>query len=298
MYIKLRLFPSILQKRRTMDRVFEYQDYREYLKDYYAEQKSTRKSFSYRSFSRKAGISTPSFLHHVIDGKKNLTKNSIVKISMAIGHSREDQDYFENLVFFNQASTITEKTHYYSRLIETRRPIDIKRVDIDKYEYYEKWYHSIIREVVTLFDFGQDYQKLAGFLIPPVTTKEARDSIRLLERLGFIEQDENGLYHQTNKLIASSPGPTSLYAVQRFQMEMLKVALTAYDNIPVNERISTSTTFSISRATFELFKLRISQFQRELMGMACVDNEQEQAYQITVNLFPVSRSTKNGNKKV
>jgi uncharacterized protein (TIGR02147 family) len=105
-----------------MNALFEYQNFREYLRDYYAEQKASKKYFSYRYFAEKAGVNTPTFLLYIIEGKRNLTKSSIVKVSRAIGHSRDEADYFEHLVFFNQAATIEEKTHFYSRLIEMRKP--------------------------------------------------------------------------------------------------------------------------------------------------------------------------------
>ena len=76
-----------------MVNLFEYQSYRDYLRAYYNEQKGLKKSFSYRSFSKKAGIQAPSFLFYVIEGKRNLTKNSLLKISGAIGHSRDEADY-------------------------------------------------------------------------------------------------------------------------------------------------------------------------------------------------------------
>ena len=49
--------------REYMINIFEYQNYRLYLKDYYQEQKSTKKYFSYRYFSKKAGINAPAFLY-------------------------------------------------------------------------------------------------------------------------------------------------------------------------------------------------------------------------------------------
>ena len=136
-----------------MANIFEYQDYREYLHDYYAKQKAGTRNFSYRVFSEKAGIKAPSFLFYVIEGKRNLTKSTIIKISQAIGHNREEADYFECLVFFNQAQSISEKTYHYSKLVEIRKPLDIGVIAADRYEYYRTWYNSVIREVVTLLDF-------------------------------------------------------------------------------------------------------------------------------------------------
>ncbi len=117
-----------------MVNIFEYQNFRNYLHDYYLEQKKNKRNFSYRFFSGKAGINAPSFLYYVIKGKRNLTKNSIVKISHAIGHSRDEAEYFENLVFFNQAKTIIEKTHFYSRVVEIRKPLDKESVSKERYE--------------------------------------------------------------------------------------------------------------------------------------------------------------------
>jgi uncharacterized protein (TIGR02147 family) len=276
--------------------IFEYQDYRKYLRAYYQEMKATRRSFSYRSFSAKAGINAPSFLYYVIEGKRNLTKNSILKISKAIGHSRDEADYFENLVFFNQSRSISEKTTYYSKIVEIRRPIDIQSIEKDRYGYYGAWYHSVVREVVTLFDFKGDFKKLGLFLVPSITAAQAKASILLLERLGFIERDEDGLYHQTQNLIKSKPSSTDAFVIERFQLEMLDVAMKAYSTVRVRDRMTTSTTFSVSKDTFELFKMKIRDFQHELMEIARIDETPTGAYQLSLNLFPVSRTTDESKK--
>jgi len=273
-----------------MVNLFEHQNYRDYLREYYNEQKSTRKSFSYRLFSERAGIAAPSFLFHVIEGKRNLTKATAVKISAAIGHDREEAEFFENLVFFNQAQTISEKTHYYSRLVEIRKPIDIAIIPKDRYEYYTAWYHSVIREVVTFFDFKNDFERLGAFLVPSIRASEARKSILLLERLGFIERDNDNLYHQTQNLINVKVGTSEAFVIEKFQIEMLEVAMRAYNNVPVRNRMTTSTTFSISAETFELFKLRLREMQHQLMEIARLDDKPQSAYQLSINLFPVSRS--------
>jgi uncharacterized protein (TIGR02147 family) len=279
-----------------MGTIFDYQSYRDYLRDYYNEQKATKKSFSYRSFSQKAGLNTSSFLYHVIQGKKNLTKNTVVKLCAAIGLGRKESEYFEHLVFFNQAKTIGEKTLYYSRLIEIRRPIDIQNIEKDRYDYYSKWYNSVIREIVTFLDFGDDFSQLGRALVPPITGAEAKASVELLEKLKFIERGKNGLYRQTSELISTKPGPAELFAVQKFQIEMLGLAIKSYDQTSIHERKSTSTTISISGKSIDLVKMRIREFQREIMEIAKMDTEQNRAHQLTINFFPVSRSSDDDTK--
>jgi uncharacterized protein (TIGR02147 family) len=275
-----------------MINLFEYQNYRDYLKAYYNEQKAEKKSFSYRSFSKKAGIQAASFLFYVIEGKRNLTKNSLLKISGAIGHTREEADYFENLVFFNQADNIHDKTLYYSRIVEVRKPFFMQTIPLDRYEYYTVWYHSVIREIVTFLDFRDNYSQLGAALIPPISGKQARESIVLLEKLGFIERDHDGLYHQTENVIGVRPVPSDSFVIEKFQMEMLQVALKAFENITIYDRMSSSTTFSISEETFKLFKMKAREFRKELAEIARLDSAQECVYQLTMNLFPVSRRFK------
>jgi uncharacterized protein (TIGR02147 family) len=269
--------------------IFEYQNYRTYLKDYYEEQKATKKGFSYRYFSNKAGINASAFLYYIIEGKRNLTRSTIVKVSQAIGHGREEAEYFENLVFFNQAQTIAEKTEYYNAIVNMRRPIDIKHIEKDRYEFYRKWYHSVIREVVTFYNFKDDYAALGSFLNPTISAKEAKESIRLLEQLGFIERDDNGLYHQTDTQIAAHPKPIETYIIEKFQMEMLDLALTSYNNFPLKDRMGSSTTFSISDETFELIKKKTRELRREIADLALLDTKPNRVYQLTINLFPLCR---------
>ena len=57
-----------------MNKIYTYTDYRKFVKDYYLSKKKSIRRFSYRSFSEKAGFSSPNFIKLVIDGKKKSRK--------------------------------------------------------------------------------------------------------------------------------------------------------------------------------------------------------------------------------
>lgn len=96
--------------------LFKYNDYRVYLNDFYDFQKSTRTSYTYAIFSQKAQIKSPNLLKLVIDGKKNLTNKTILSFAQALSLSPSETEYFEALVFENQAASSMEKDYYGSRL--------------------------------------------------------------------------------------------------------------------------------------------------------------------------------------
>lgn len=271
--------------------IFQYHDYRAYLRDYYNEQKATRRYFSYRYFARKAGVNAPTLLYYIINGKRNMSLNTIGKFSRAIGHGKEEAAYFENLVLFNQAGSVAEKTRYYRQLVDVRVPVAIQTISPDRYEYYATWYHSIVREAVTILDFQDDFKRLAAFIVPPITASQAKRSVALLEKLGFIERHNDGRYYQTSALIGVKTDRPEAIVVEHLQMEMQKAALASFDRFPRSERLAASTTFSISRETFELFKTRTREFRKELMEIARLDENPERVYEFTFNLFPMSRDS-------
>jgi hypothetical protein len=59
---------------------------------------------------------------------------------------------------------------------------------------------------------------------------------------------------------------------------------------PVHQRMSLSTTFSISEDTFDLFKLRLRELQQQFLELARLDDKPSNIYQLTINLFPISKS--------
>jgi len=96
-----------------MKPIFDYIDYRRFLKEYYAENKEAKSYFSYRFFSSRAGIKSPVFLKLVMEGKRNLTRPVIEKFCKALDFKEKDALYFRHLVLFNQGKTAQEKQEHY-----------------------------------------------------------------------------------------------------------------------------------------------------------------------------------------
>jgi uncharacterized protein (TIGR02147 family) len=85
------------------------------------------------------------------------------------------------------------------------------------------------------------------------------------------------------------PGAAQAFVIEKFQIDMLELAMKAYDRFPRKERMTASTTFSISNDTYDLFILKTREFRKELMEIARLDDNPEQVFQFTFNLFPLSR---------
>jgi uncharacterized protein (TIGR02147 family) len=269
-----------------MASVFDYSNYREFIKDYYKQHKTNNPSFSYRYLSQKAGINSAPFYKFIIEGKRNLTKGTILRTCVALRLNDREAEYFENLVFFNQAKTVAEKNHFFERLVEKQRHRSVTKIREDQFEYFSEWYHCIVRELACMLDFKDDFAKLAKCLHPAITPREAAKSVKLLLSMGFLKK-VNGRYHQTEPLLSTGYGLTS-HQIINFQIMMLHKAVEAFDRCKQNERLTSATTIAVSHPTFEKMVEKLRSMRAELMDMARNDAHADSVYELTINLFPMT----------
>jgi uncharacterized protein (TIGR02147 family) len=97
--------------------IFDYEDYRLFLKDFYDYSKKTNKNFSHRYFALKAGYSSSGFLHLIIEGKRNLSRKSVPKFARAIELNIKEQIFFDALVSFNQSKE-AESKEFYGKILQ------------------------------------------------------------------------------------------------------------------------------------------------------------------------------------
>ena len=129
--------------------VLEYLDYRQFLRDAFGYRKEQSRAFSHRYFAEKARFSSPNFLQLVMTGKRNLTHKSAGQVAEAFEMGKREQEYFESLVFMNQAETQDERNRYFLRLASVRGARSARRIEKAQYDYFSHWYYPVIREVAT-----------------------------------------------------------------------------------------------------------------------------------------------------
>ncbi len=268
--------------------LLSYSDYRVYLKDYYATRKTVDPNFSFRYLSARAGINSSAYFKYVMDGKRNLSQSTLLKTCQALGLKDADAEYFQSLVFFNQAKTLKEKNLYFDKLTRLRGDYEKRKVEEAQYAFYGEWHHSAVRELLECLRFKGDYQALAKRLLPSITSTQAEASVALLIRLGLAKKDSQGRWRQADPVLTTG-GQVEAEVVIGFQKRMLELALEAYDLASPDERLMSSTTFGISEETFELFRKKIRDFKAELLELARMDKDPERVFQLNLNLFPLSR---------
>ncbi|MEE8397865.1 MAG: TIGR02147 family protein, partial [Desulfobacterales bacterium] len=226
-------------------------------------------------------------------GQRSLTHTSIAKIAKGFELKKQEREFFEYLVFMNQASTHDEQNLYYRKMLSIKGYTNTHRLEKASYDYFAKWYYPAIREIVTFGDHSFTPEQIADRLNPEITSKEAEKALRLLLQLALIEKDPDGRWRQCDKIVSTGPEVSSL-AITNYHKEMLKLASESIERYPAEERDITAITVSVKRETLADIKARVASFRRELLELASSDENSDQIYQINFQVFPLTNRTEGG----
>lgn len=271
--------------------LFQYDDYRTYLKDYYSFQKEQNSFFSYQYLADKAGFKSKSFLYRIIKNGRCMSSTSAIKLSRALKHTRDEAEFFENLVGYNQAKTEEEQEHYFGRLVRiTKRQKSLPENAIitpDKYELYSTWYHQVIRSLIDMYSFNGDYKWLAAMIRPHITESQARRSVELLKRLELIKQDNDGIYSSVQKTITTG-AQVQKRALRSYYQSCLQIAQQSINGVAPELRNISGLTLGVSEKTYQKMVERLAELRQEFMQMADSDHEADRVYNIQFQAYPVS----------
>ena len=268
--------------------IFDYLDYRTFLSDMFDFKKKSNHNYSYRVFAGKAGFSSPNFLKLVTSGQRNLTNESIGKMAKGFDLKKQERDFFENLVFMNQASTHDDKNHYYTKMMSVNGYLKSHKLDTSSYKYFSKWFYPAIREIAVFGDASHTPEGIADVLIPGISVKEVEKALDLLLELGLLRKDKDGKWEQVDKVLTTGPEVKSL-VIANYHKEMIKLGMEALERHPKNKRDISGVTLSVKKDKITELKKRIIAFRKELLKLESEDENPEQVIQINIQAFPLTK---------
>lgn len=270
---------------KVIERLFEYDDYRKFLQDYFEEQKNQSAAFSHRFFAAKAGFKTSSYCLNVIRGRFKLTEKSAEKISKAMGLGNLQESYFLSLVEFNQSERIDKRDIAWEQISQIKRQAEFTHLTNREQTYFSKWYHPIVRELVVTSNWAEDYKALARMVVPNITAAEARGAVKTLMELGLVKKIGDR-YEETSLMVdASDVSPIALKQIRR---DYIQHALRAVECIPKYEQYAAFTTLAMSESSFNYVVEVMREARKKIMAKISNDTDVERVYEMMFMTFPMS----------
>ena len=267
-------------------RLFDYDNFRLFLRDFIAEEKRIRPGFSQKMLSQRLGLGSPTMLSLVLKGDRNLGEATLQKLPAGLGLAGRPAAFLVALARFNQARRLEERESTFQELKRIRKSGRFARTLAHQFPYWDEWYHVVVRELVVHSRWGGDFARLGSLVRPPITAEKARQSVAHLCALGLLVASPDGSYAQSDPVVSAEGAPPAL--LREFKREMILRGLEAMESVPPRERHFSTATISISRASFALLSSRIDALRAEFL-QAAHDEDPEVVVQVSFQAFPLSR---------
>ena len=269
-----------------MKPITEYQNYREYMRDFYEERKRSS-LFSWREFSKLAGFASPNFMQLVCEGKSRLSKTGVGKVADAMGLAGADRDYFFAMERFGDARSDSMKLQAFNEMQKIAKENRLRVVGAEAFKYFESWVNPVLRELAPIMP-GAKPLELARRCIPVVSAAEVRHSLDFMCHAEFLKKVGEDTYEQTEKVVTGSSEAIPL-ALRSMNRQMSKFATEAIDEVPPEKRHITGVTFGISEETYQWLVQKLETLRQQVVAMAAKEKEYDKVYRLNLQLFPLTK---------
>lgn len=265
--------------------IVEYNDYRQYMRDFYEERKRVS-YFTWRKFASLAGFVSPTYLKLVCDGKTRLSRPGIGKVAKAMELRGFDYTYFGLLVKFGDARDDAEKEAVLRELARETRMNKIRVIDADAFRYYETPACPIVRELAPIMPEAEP-DEIASKIREKTSAFDVREILGFLVKAGFLTRTGKGTYEQTEKSVKGSKEAIPL-AIRSMNKKMAALAEQSIERDSVEERNFSGVTMGIDETAYARIVEEIDSCRKKVIDIARECQNINQVYRLNLQLFPLT----------
>lgn len=277
--------------------VSDYLDYRRFLADFYnykkAKTKRDLRPYNYQMFSAAADIKSPNYLKMIIEGRRNLSDDMILKFAKALALSKEQTEEFVHLVHFSQTSEPAERNMHLKKISEMRVVQKLRSGEIDQKTWNKvpNWAAWIIYAMVDMQGVKFDISSLKKLLRGKASEAEIETALNSLLSSGeLVRNAETGEIKKAHHLMEDADDiPVAL--VRKLQTQLMYLGLESLYQDQPTEREFGTLTLCLTKDEFEEIKFKLRQMRKSIHkdnSIARSKSKGDKVYQMNIQLFPVA----------
>lgn len=275
--------------------IYDYSNYREYIKARIDHLRETVEGFTFRAFAADAGFKSPNYLKLIMDGKRNLSLEGARKAGKGLRLNARETEYFELLVNANQATDIHERSDLSAKLMSLRMKYSGRPVKSVNYDYFKTWYNILVREALFV-PSDIPIEKRGDAFHPKLSAKEIEASINEMAGLGLLVKSEDGKWAPKEETLRTDDF-FSNSALLAFHLKMMDLAKNSLTEFRGTEREIGALTLSLSPRSFVKVRELLRALKAEVLAIAENDSGKEDVFQLNLQLFPLSKGLQRSSKK-
>lgn len=276
--------------------VFDFTDYRNFLKSFVQRAQENKREFSLRLWARKLGFQGPSGLSMILNGSRHPGGELLDRFIDYFHFTQQETKYFKSLVRLAKADGNAEKRAALFKELQKFHPKkEFRLLDADVFDAMANWYTFALRELVATKDFKEDYQWISKRLNKKVSSIEIKKALKKMLDLCLLKRSEKEIkLLQADEEVTTTTDIAS-EALKQFHHQMMTRAQESLREVPVELREITGVTLNMNPSKMEQAKKLIREFRisfAKLMG----ESSAEEVYQLNIQFFPLTNLKKEQNK--
>lgn len=266
--------------------IAQHSDYRSFLKDRYQAIRAANPRFSHRFIAQRAGARSAGWFADIVAGRQRLKPPQVPKLAAAFRLDARETEFLSAMVDYERADGPEARVAAMERWL-TLRGMKKEKVEMDRFAFFEHWYHIALRELLAIRPFDGDYAALGAALRPPVPAARVRKAVDLLQRLGIVQpQVWNRRLGDMPTLVKAPAGETRHW--NAILKAFARLALPALETYGKEERNFSALTLSLSPEGLAKAGEEIAQLRKRLLIIAEKDRAKNRVYQCLFQVFPLS----------
>jgi len=268
-----------------MKPVFEYLDYRAYLKDFYEERKSEFAFFSYRMMAESFGL-FPSNVFRILHGDAHLPSRCQSRALEVLGLTGRSAEYFQLLISYARERSVKARNEILEKALALR---DVSRKPLEEKElaYFDHWWVAVVRALLELTKGRAVPGELAGLVNPPVREEDVRAALALLEDLQLVKKASSGRMLPAETHLTAG-GEAKAKAVHRFQRQILSLASESLERFPPQVRDVSTLTLSMDERAYGEIREMIRESRRQIQKRVEESKSPDRVMQLAMAFFPAA----------
>jgi uncharacterized protein (TIGR02147 family) len=272
--------------------LFDYIDFREYLREMLAYFRRQDPQFSFQTLVDRYGLRSRSHYIDILNGRK-LTRRFLPVYCRICGLKGKEARYFDTLVGYGIAQKPDEKRREFQKLLAMAP--NLRTLDLDKeaFEYFEHWYLSATLSALDLDRTQSDHRVIARKFTPKLSAVEVRAALKKLQKWGFIAWDATRNEWIFHRKFLKCTDSARVAAMRPFHRQMQRLGMEAYKTDVQSQSFST-LTLSVSAKLQREIDGMIAELRSKIMEKVKQDDDPELVLQVNLQSFPLTRSKKKG----
>jgi uncharacterized protein (TIGR02147 family) len=254
------------------------------------EMKKRNRHFSFRYIARHLELRSSGYFNLVVHGKRKLSEPLAHKTAALLKLSDKEREYFLYLIQYTTAKS-EEEQHFCFERMSSLRSRHVKKVVPSQYMLYSKWFYNVIREMIPFFQSFGDFRRMGKTIRPNIHAKEVREAIKILKKIGMIEEVGKNNFRQIQPLITTGDEWDSAF-IHQYQRTLIDMSRNALDTIAKEERDISSLMLPVSGRTFNKMREELKKLRQKFLAFSQEDAEADTVYVCAMQLFPVTQSFK------